>query len=385
MGLRRLYMVHGMGNDSVGLVGSITTPIAKAGGNIVDLRQDVLHGLFTIFMVVDLSETGLHLDELSKMVSTIADDTNLEMTVDRYSPVARSPEKKNLLLILVGKDAPGIIAAISESLSRYEINIEFAKTIAREGIFLMELLTDISRCAIPLENLRSVLSENMASMNIRTMFQTQDVFNKKKRIIFFDMASSFIDRGRLDEILRLTGTDWRELASAYSVEKALPSLQAAASYLDGAPLDLMTRIMEKVEITPDTTELVQTLKIMGYKVALMSNAFSFFTDFLKEKLDIDYCFGVKVRVDDDTRTIVGELDPDADKNRNRERIIAGIAEKESIDQEGITIISDEGFRGTPGIGLRFDMAILLDGYNKHVISREKLLGILGSFGIPRKA
>ena len=384
MALRRLYMVHGMGNDSVGLVGSITTPIAKAGGNIVDLRQDVLHGLFTIFMVVDLSETGLHLDELSKMVSTIADDTNLEMTVERYSPVARSPEKKNLLLILVGKDAPGIIAAISESLSRYDINIEFAKTIAREGIFLMELLTDISRCAIPLENLRSVLSGNMSSMNIKTMFQTEDVFNKKKRIILFDMASSFIDRGRLDEILRLTGTDWRELASAYSVERALPSLQAAASYLDGAPLDLMTRIMEKIEITPGTTELVQTLKIMGYRVALMSNAFSFFTDFLKEKLDIDYCFGIKVRVDDDTRTIVGELDPDADKNRNRERIIAGIAEKESIDQEGITIISDEGFRETPGIRLSFDMAILLDGYNKHVISKEKLLGILGSFGIPRK-
>jgi len=384
MALRRLYMVHGMGNDSVGLVGSITTPIAKAGGNIVDLRQDVLHGLFTIFMVVDLSETVLHLGELTKMVSTIADDTNLEMTVDRYSPVARSPEKKNLLLILVGKDAPGIIAAISESLSRYDINIEFAKTIAREGIFLMELLTDISRCAIPLENLRSVLSKNMSSMNIQTMFQTEDVFNKKKRIIFFDMASSFIDRARLEEILRLTGTDWREITSAYSVERALPSLQAAASYLDGAPLDLMTRIMEKIEITPGTTELVQTLKIMGYKVALMSNAFSFFTDFLKEKLDIDYCFGIKVRVDDDTRTIVGELDPDADKNRNRERIIAGIAEKESIDQEGITIISDEGFRETPGIRLSFDMAILLDGYNKHVISREKLLGILGSFGIPRK-
>ncbi len=384
MAQRRLYMVHGMGNDSVGLVGSITTPIAKAGGNIVDLRQDVLHGLFMIFMVVDLSDTELHLDQLSRMVSTIGEDTNLEMSVDKYVPVARIPEKKNLLLILVGKDAPGIIAAITESLSKYKINIEFAKTIARERIFLMELLTDISHCAIPLENLRSVLSENMASMNIKTMFQVEDVFNKKKRIILFDIASSFIDHATLGEILRLTGTDWSELTSVYSVGSALPSLQAAASYLDGVPLDLMDRIMDQAEVTPDTTELVQTLKIMGYKVALMSNVFSFFVDSLKEKLDIDYCFGVNARVDDDRRTIVGELDPDADRNRDRDRIIGGLAEKESIDRESITVVTDEGFSETPGIGLSFDMTVLLDAYNNHVINKDKLLGILGSFGIPRK-
>jgi len=378
-------MVHGMGNDSVGLVGSITTPIAKAGGNIVDLRQDVLHGLFTIFMVVDLSETELHLDELKKMVRTIAEDTNLEMTVDKYSPVARTPEKKNLLLILVGKDAPGIIATITESLRKYEVNIEFAKTIAREGIFLMELLTDISHCTIPLENLRSVVSENMAPMNIKTMFQTHDVFNKRKRIILFDISSSFIDRDRLDEILRLTNTDWSELTSVYSTERVIPSLRAAASYLEGVPLDLLSSVTGKIEIKSDTSELVQTLKIMGYKVAVAADAFSFFTDSLQEKLDIDYCFGVNARVDDDTRTIIGELDPDAERSRSRERIIAHLAEKESIDQDDITVVTEEGFSEVPGIGLSFDMAVLLDGYNNHVISKEKLLGILGSFGLPRKS
>jgi phosphoserine phosphatase len=377
-------MVHGMGNDSVGLVGSITTPIAKAGGNIVDLRQDVLHGLFVIIMVVDLSETELHLEEFRKMVRTIAEDTNLEMTVEKYSPVARPPEKMNLLLILVGKDAPGIIAAITESLSKYRINIEFAKTIAREGIFLMELLTDISKCAIPFQNLRSVLSENMASMDIKTIFQAEDVFNKKKRVILFDIASTFIDRARLDEILRLTAIDWRELTSVYSLERPLASLQRAASYLAGMPVDLIARIVERVEATPDTTELVQTLKIMGYKVALMSNAFSFLTDSLKGQLDIDYCSGVNARVDDDTRTIVGELDPDADRDRDRERVIANLAEKESIDRESITVVTDEGFSETPGIGLSFDMAVLLDAYNDHVINKENLVGVLGSFGIPGK-
>jgi hypothetical protein len=44
MARQRLYVVWGTGPDAVGLVGRITNPVAAAGGNIVDFRQDVLHG-----------------------------------------------------------------------------------------------------------------------------------------------------------------------------------------------------------------------------------------------------------------------------------------------------------------------------------------------------
>ena len=51
-----LYIVYGIGADSVGLVGAITSPISQVKGNIVDMRQDVMHGLFTIYLVVDLAK-----------------------------------------------------------------------------------------------------------------------------------------------------------------------------------------------------------------------------------------------------------------------------------------------------------------------------------------
>ena len=111
---QRLYIIQGLGNDAVGLVGSITAPISKAGGNVVDLRQDVLHGLFTCYLVVDLSETELRLTELCEMVHKIAEDTGLRMTVEKYVPVPRNPDKKNLLVILLGYDRPGLIATASE-------------------------------------------------------------------------------------------------------------------------------------------------------------------------------------------------------------------------------------------------------------------------------
>ncbi len=195
-----------MGSDAVGLVGSITAPISQAGGNIVDLRQDVLHGLFTIFLVVDLAETEMRIEDLTDMVGKIGEDTGLELSVDNYNPTPRDPEKKNVLLILVGNDRPGIISSISETLGKYRANIEFAQSIGREGVFLTELLTDISHSSIPLENLRATVRKAMADVGIQAVFQSEDVFNKKKRVILFDIGVSFIGPEMRDEILRTDRT-----------------------------------------------------------------------------------------------------------------------------------------------------------------------------------
>ena len=116
-------------------MGRITSPIAGVGGNIVDLRQDVLHGLFTIYLVVDLTACDLRIDKFKDIIKSIAEDTGLALSVDTYHPVARNPEKKNILVILIGSDKPGIIASIAKTLGNYKANIEFAKNIGREGLF----------------------------------------------------------------------------------------------------------------------------------------------------------------------------------------------------------------------------------------------------------
>ena len=99
MATQRLYVVHGMGSDAVGLVGQITAPIARARGNILDLRQDVLHGLFTIYLVVDLTGSQLTAKKLQTLIDQIGAQTGLQLTASPYRPVARRPERKNLLMI----------------------------------------------------------------------------------------------------------------------------------------------------------------------------------------------------------------------------------------------------------------------------------------------
>lgn len=385
MARQKLFVVHGMGPDAVGLIGRITSPIAQVRGNILDLRQDVLHGLFTIYMVVDLADSSVEYDAFATIIQEITDDTGLKITVDRYAPVPRNPEKKNLLIICVGMDKPGIIATSSKMLGQYQANIEFAQSIGREGVFLMELLTDVSNVAIPVENLKRTIRENMQQLSIQTGFQDEQVFIKRPRLILFHIGSSFIGRDTFQEILRQTGITPQEIASLYSPTNSLAALQQAAARLDGLPLDVLNCLLSGIRPSAGSTELVQTLKIMGYKIALASTACSFFTDHIQKQLDLDYAFGTCHEVDDDTRTLVGELSSERLDGHALDTVLTRLTGAEKVSRDDVTIITDEGCEATPGIRVEFNLEVLLDCMNKRVMSRDNLVGLLGSFGIPPSA
>ena len=382
---QKLYIIFGTGTDSVGLVQKITTPISAVKGNIIDLRQDVLHGLFTVFMVVDLAAASVPVEDVQALVSSISDETGLDLTMDRYQPVARSTEKRNMLMILLGRDRPGIIAAVADILKTYNINIEFSDMIARERIFLMELMVDIRHCAIPLENLLEVLQERMGALGINTLFQSEDVFNKKKRILLFDIRSSFIDGHTLADVLQLTGITTAEFNTVYRREE-IPALQCAAECLADLPVEVAANVARAVVVTPETTELIQTLKIMGYKIALASRGFTCMSEILRDKLAIDYCFGVPLVENDDAMTMTGELEDTALQELEREGIIDRLVSQEGVSREDITVITEEAEGGTPpGLRIHLDMKVLLQYYNQHILSREALIGLLGSFGLPAPA
>lgn len=379
---KNLYIIHGVGNDSVGLIGKITVPVADAGGNIVDLRQDVMHGLFIISIVVDLSPAEITIENLQKLCEGIAEETGLRITVDKYYPVPRNPEIKTMLLILLGKDRPGIIATVTGLLSKYNINIEFSTMIARAGVFLMDLMVDVEDSKIPTQNLKERLSEAMNEVGISAMFQTENVFNKEKRLIIFDISSSLMSGEFIREIAKNSEIDEKIIADNYTLNDIPESLRTSAGYLEGLPADVLKSIAKAVTVTPETSELIQTLKIMGYRIGLVTTGFSVFAEEMKQLLDIDYSFGCSLTIDDDSKLITGEIDTDPLTGVDTGKIVDRIVTEEKIDRQNIAIIDDNSVGDTPGILLNFSGSVILDLYNKRVLSKDNLLGLIGSFGIP---
>ena len=380
----KLYVVYGAGSDAVGLVQQVTRPIADARANIVDMRQDVLHGLFTLFMLVDLADSTVSPEQFRALVATIGEETGLSLAVDPYQPVPRRSDRRSLLVILVGGDKPGVIARTSALLSSYRVNIEFMRTVARAGVFLMELHADITNAALPLENLEAALIEAMRTLEIRALFQSEDVFNKKKRVVCFDIGASLIAADTLGQILGQAGIAADELRALYGPPRARASVEAAAARLEGLPTEIAKRIGDTMTVAPDSIELVETLKTMGYKTLVISTAFQFCTEPLARKAALDACYGYRASVNDDAQAFTGAISPHHDP-QDRRRILGGFLQREGIAEEDVTVLGDAeaAGRGTPGIRIDFDMKALLDYYNQRVIGREQLIGLLGSFGVPR--
>ena len=138
------------------------------------------------------------------------------------------------------------------------------------------------------------------------------------------------------------------------------------------PVEVVNRVAESVEVTTSTVELMQTLKIMGYKTALVSRGFGCVSDILGEKLGIDTCIGVPLLENDDTMAMTGELDDGALERLDREAVIDRLVEREGVAREDITVISDDDASGEPppGLRLQFDMKVLLEYYNQRILSRE---------------
>jgi phosphoserine phosphatase len=378
-----LFIVYGTGADAVGLVGKITTPISKVNCNIVDLRQDVMHGLFTIFLVIDLGGAAVKLEEFKAIIQGISEQTDLKLFIDKYTPVARSAEKKNMLLILLGYDKPGIIAEISETLGSYNVNIEFSQMVAREDIFLMELHTDISHSALPVKNLENELKKHMSAMGISTMFQTEDVFNKQKRIILFDIGDSFISKKLVPEIMKQTGI--KASSVSFYTGDVHAAVGKAAACLEGLPAEVIEKLSACFAETANTMELLQTLKVMGYKIGLITPAVNIFSEKIKAGLGLDYMFDVKLDVNDDDKAITGTFSAHKTLITSIEKIVQELIESEGVSREDIILLSDKDkkLEQTPGIRFDFDMKLLLEFYNQHIVSGENMIGILGSFGIPR--
>lgn len=73
------------------------------------------------------------------------------------------------------------------------------------------------------------------------------------------------------------------------------SLKARVSLLKGVPADVFDRLKSIVTISPGARELCSALKVLGFKLAVLSGGFQPLTEWLAKELGIDYAFANHVR------------------------------------------------------------------------------------------
>jgi ACT domain-containing protein len=86
------------------------------------------------------------------------------------------------VITVVGKDKPGIIAAVSGTLAERSVNILDISQTIMQSFFTMITLVDLSAIEIELEELRRDLDEVAERVGVTITLQHEDVFTAMNRV-----------------------------------------------------------------------------------------------------------------------------------------------------------------------------------------------------------
>ncbi|ADB58512.1 phosphoserine phosphatase SerB [Archaeoglobus profundus] len=382
-----LIAVTVYGKDKKGIIYAISNVLADAGINIVDIEQKVLHGFFLMYVVADCSKTNLSFEEIRDRL--IKEGKRLGMSVNVSKFERTESKRKNLYVITVlGNDRVGIVRDISKILLDHGVNIESTSLIARDKLISIEFVVDIGE-ADP-EALKKSLKKAVESINLDIVIQPYHEFEREKRLIVFDMDSTLVDAEIIDEIAKYAGVE-EEVKKI--TEKAMrgeidfkTALIERVKLLKGLPVEVLEKIYENVKLTEGARELIQALKKAGYKVAVVSGGFTYFTNRLKEELGLDYAFGNDLEIKDGKLT--GRLKGRIIDAEEKARIIEEIANREGISKENVVAVGDGAndriMIENAGLGIAFNAKEVLKEVADGTISKENLIGLACVLGLFKK-
>jgi phosphoserine phosphatase len=383
-------VVSATGKDKPGLTAEITEMIAAVKGNIVDIEAFSMRGLFAIFMILDCCSISIPLENLKNQLLNLGKKIGLEVSIDSINSGRRKIGKKLVLLTTLGKDRQGIVAKISRFLSQSNANIERIRMIAYGELNAMEILIDINDITLSIEEFKEALNEACKEIEQDVVFQKDTVFRRPKRLIVFDVDGTLIDAEMIDELAKAAGVG-RKVSEITS--KAMngeiefkQALKERVRLLKGLDASVLESIAENLDVTPGAEELITSLKVLGYKIALISGGFIQFVERIKEKLGIDYVYANELVMEDGKLT--GELvEPIIDAERKAE-LMQEIAEKENLLMEQVVAVGDGAndrfMLQNSGLGIALYPKEVLQKVASGVITKNNLAGILYCLGAPEE-
>ena len=164
----------------------------------------------------------------------------------------------------------------------------------------------------------------------------------EKGLLVMDMDSTAIQIECIDEIAKLAGTG--ELVSAIT-ESAMrgeldfeQSLRRRVGTLKGAPESILQQVREKLPLMPGLIETIKTLQQHGWKTAIASGGFTYFADYLKSLLNLDFAASNQFEIIDGTLT--GNVKGSVVDAQYKANTLQKLAEEYSIPRKNTLAIGD---------------------------------------------
>jgi len=201
------------------------------------------------------------------------------------------------------------------------------------------------------------------------------------------MDSTLIQGEAIDELAKLHGVGDQVSAITEAAMRGeldfKQSFTRRVALLRGLPARSFETVLHSVPLADGAERLVSTLKMLGYKTAILSGGFTFFGEHLQARLGIDYVFANELEMENGAVTgkVVGRI---VDGKKKAE-LLEAIALKENISLDQVVAVGD-GANDLPmlnlaGMGIAFHAKPLVRDSANHAVSHLGLDSLLYLIGV----
>jgi phosphoserine phosphatase len=392
-------LIHLSGRDQPGLTSALTAILARYDACVLDIGQAVVHETLSLGLLVEIprgeSFRGLQ-DTL------IAKSRELRLQVV-FTPIAKadlddwlsSQGKDQFIVTILGRAiSADHLARVSAIVAEHGLNVDRIERLSGR-LSLAVHTSDANACVEFTLNgnssseasMRAAFLATAHDLKIDIAFQRESLFRRNRRLFAFDMDSTLIEGEVIDELAKLAGVADEVVKITESAMRGeiefQQSFRLRVALLRGLKETRVRNLLDTIPLVEGAEQLIGTLKMLGYKTAILSGGFNFFAQHLQRRLGIDYVFANDLDIVDGV--VSGEVRTPIVDGARKAELLRQIAGQENISLDQVVAVGDGAndlpMLGIAGMGIAFRAKPLVRQTASHAVSFLGLDSLLYLIGV----
>jgi phosphoserine phosphatase len=390
------FLIHFSGHDAPGQTAALTGILAEQDIRILDVGQAVVHESLTLGILV---EAGIEsFAPVKAALTERAHELGLQARFriiprDALQHWAQGLQQHHFIITILGRAiAARELARVSGIIARHGMTIvridRLSGKLAPAGVGQNACVEfAVSGDATSEVSMRADFLASAQELSIDVAFQRESIFRRNRRLFAFDMDSTLIQGEVIDELARMAGVGEQVVRITEAAMRGElnfdESFTRRVALLKGLRAERVLSLLETIPLAEGAERLIRTLRLLGYRTAILSGGFTFFAHELQRRLGIDYVYANELEIADGA--VTGRVIPPIVNGARKAQLLGEIARVEGVSLEQVVAVGDGAndiaMLNLAGMGIAYRAKPLVREKAGQAISALGLDGLLYLIGV----
>ena len=378
------FLLNLQGTDRETLLEQVFSILERSRSTLNQMHQQTLQGHFSLLLLIEIEEK-----ELVGLKSDLEKLDSVKVDLHNISEFSGDSNRHSYILTLLGKGIPPqLLNSLLMHLRSQNLRVKSISPLEADGVQVFEIKL-VANLPVVRQQLMSELLELRMQHQLDLALQPDNLFRRNKRLIFLDADKTFIQCEMIDEISRLAGSEEKvRKITTQAMNGELDfreSLIQRVETLKGVRMSDLQRLILNIPYTPGVERLIRILKMLGYKIGIVSGGFSIVIDHIRSRFDLDY--GLANTLEIKNGFLTGRILGDVIDGPMKAHLLREVSLREKIPAEQVIAVGDGAndleMLSEASLGIAFNANRFLRERAAGSLSLPNLDALLYFLGIPR--